>query len=39
MPSVLVTDKQDRVHYRHDADAMIDIPPNSVVLEWLDALA
>lgn len=38
LPSLLVIDKQGRVHYRHDAGAMHDIPSNESVLGWLDQL-
>lgn len=38
MPALVVIDKQGQIRYRHYANAMSDIPPNSEVLAVLDQL-
>lgn len=39
MPAVLILDAEGRVRYRHDAEAMNDIPPNEELFRVLDRLA
>ena len=38
MPAMVVVDKDRRVHYRHHAKSMSDIPPTEDVLAVLDGL-
>lgn len=38
MPALVVIDKQGQIRYRHYANAMSDIPPNSEILAVLDQL-